>query len=113
MKIIAGLKMPYEKLDQVVQNLVAGANWGTSEKLFFLESSQENIHLKELQRKVLTYKSRPPAAERPLCQLHCAKAGSCKCQPDEKWKAENSREAWNYLLILVTLPALAKMARQG
>ena len=45
MKIIAGLKMPYEKLDQVVQNLVAGANWGTSEKLFFLESSQENIHL--------------------------------------------------------------------
>ena len=46
MKIIAGLKMPYEKLDQVVQNLVAGANSGTTEKLFFfLGSSQENIHL--------------------------------------------------------------------
>ena len=26
---------------------------------------------------------------------------------------EKSREAWNYLLSLVTLPALAKMARQG
>ena len=78
-----------------------------------LEPSQENTHLLELQKKILTYKSRPPAAERPLCQLHCAKAGSCKCQSNEKSRAEKSREAWNYLLSLVTLPALAKMARQG
>ena len=55
MKIIAGLKMPYEKLDQVVQNLVAGANSGTTEKLFFsraftgkyslIRASKENTHL--------------------------------------------------------------------
>ena len=55
MKIIAGLKMPYEKLDQVVQNLVAGANSGTTEKLFFsrvftvkyslIGASKENTHL--------------------------------------------------------------------
>ena len=105
--------MPYEKQDQVAQILWEGANSGTTEKLFSLEPSQENIHLLELQKKILTYKSRPPAAERPLCQLHCAAAGSCICQPDEKSRAEKSREAWNYLLSLVTLPALAKMARQG
>ena len=45
MKIISGLKMPYEKQDQVAQILWEGANSGTTEKLFFLEPSQENIRL--------------------------------------------------------------------
>ena len=34
MKIIAGLKMPYEKQDQVAHILGEGANLGTTEKLF-------------------------------------------------------------------------------
>ena len=48
MKIIAELKMPCEKQDQVAQILVEGANSGTTEKLLFLSN---------LQRKILTYKS--------------------------------------------------------
>ena len=66
MKIIAGLKMPYEKQDQVAQNLGRRANLGTTEKLFFrafkgkyslIRASKENTHLQELQRKIFNYKS--------------------------------------------------------
>ena len=58
MEIIAELKMPFEKQDEVAQILWEGANSGTTEKLFFSRAFTGKYSLiRSSKEKILTYKS--------------------------------------------------------